>query len=80
MPKRYPKNSSEFVEYSNGPWCYLVIVADPRGRSTVHHGALVVDGSHVQGADGDSIRTPFGVMRYVDQKRGYFRGWVPVEE
>jgi hypothetical protein len=80
IKRRYPNDPHQCVEYANGPWRYLVTMGSPRGRSTVHHGTLVVDASYVQGAGGDSIRTPFGRMGYADEKRGYFRGWGPTEE
>ena len=79
---RYPEKSSEVIEYSNGKWRYVISIAVNRGRSSVHHGLLLYDGTYVRGkARLERISTPFGTMQYMERgKRGYVYGWWPAED
>jgi hypothetical protein len=78
----YPKTPSDIVEYSNGNWRYVISVAQPRGRSSVHGGSLLCDESYVEGGKpGETISTPFGLMTFHQGKQvKYTSGWWPKQE
>jgi hypothetical protein len=75
----YPKTQSEFVEYLNGKWSYVIKLVVPRGRSSIHSGTLTVDGAEVAGSHGDRLLTPFGIMVFVENGH-YFRGWTSISD
>ena len=77
---RYPKDQSQVVEYSNGRWRYIVSVAVPRGRSSIHAGIILHDGIYVRGTKPEKIMTPFGLMQYLPPKSGYRQGWWPAKD
>ena len=79
---RYPPQSHQVVEYSNGRWKYRIHRVTERGRSSVHCGTMSYDGAYAVGAAPEErITTPFGDMKYVQGKgHKYHTGWWPVAD